>query len=174
VTATRREDLEPVEPEGWQGVTDDALATWAIDKLAHYTRERDRIRRNAQAYIEQIQADAAADEKPLADKIQWFTGQLVDYYHSLDNPPKTYKLPNGTIAMRAGRASTKVTDVEVFIDWAKTNAPDAVKLSPLVSGLPDWERVDGRIITPDGEPVPGVEVVTGEPSVTVKPAGRPE
>ncbi len=61
---------EPVEPEGWQGVTDDALATWAIDKLAHYTRERDRIRRNAQAYIEQIQADAAADEKPLADKIQ--------------------------------------------------------------------------------------------------------
>lgn len=173
-TETGQTDPPTETPEGWQGVTDDALAAWAIDRIAAYTAERDRIRANAKAYIEQIQADAIADEAPLNDKIGWFTGEVIAYYHGLPDPPKTYKLPNGQIVRRAGRESTQVTDEEAFIEWAATNAPAAVKLSPLVSGLPKWGHTDdGLIVSPDGEPVPGVRVTRGDDTVTVRPAGRP-
>lgn len=162
-------------PPGWQGITDDQLAVWALNKLAGYTAERDRIRANAKDWLDQIQRDALADEHPLTAKIDWFTSQLVAYYQTLPDPPATYKLPNGQIARRKGRTSAVVTDLDRFVEWAEQHAPDAVKRTALVSGLPaDWARDGGVIVTPEGEQVPGVEVVTGEPTVTVKASGRPE
>ena len=163
------------QPKNWQGITDDALAVWALDKIAAATTERDRIRRNAQAYIDQIQQDALADEKPLTDRIAWFEGELRRYYESLPDRPKTYKLPNGQIQERAGRASTKVTEPDAFLAWARTWCPDAVKESPLTSPLKAITTAtdDGQLVTADGEVVPGVEVVTGPPTVSIKPAGRP-
>ena len=166
---------ETEAPEGWQGITDDALAAWALDKLAALHREQARIERNAQAYIDQIQADATADLSPIVDKIGWFEGELRSYYERLEDPPATYKLPNGQIQRRKGRASTKVTDADAFIEWAAEHLPDAVKRSPLTMPLRDLARTgDGQIVTADGEVVPGVEVVVGEPTVSIKPSGRPE
>src|SRR5699024_5402962 len=73
-------DETPIEPEGWQGVTDDALAAWAIDRIAEKQAEKRRIERNAQAYIDQIQADALADTAPLEDSIAWLEGEVRRYY----------------------------------------------------------------------------------------------
>ena len=162
------------QPKNWQGITDDALAVWALDKIAAATTERDRIRRNAQAYIDQIQQDALADEKPLTDRIAWFEGEVRRYYEALPDPPATYKLPNGRIERRKGRPSTKVVDVDAFFEWAESAAPEAIKRSPLTSPLKGWDVTDdGQVVSPHGEIVPGVEVVVGEPTVSIKPAGRP-
>ena len=161
-------------PAGWQGVTDDALAAWAMDKIAAHQAEIERIQRNAQAYIEQVQADAIADERPHSDKVAWFEGELRRYYESLPEPPATYKLPNGKIERRPGRTSTKVVDADVFVGWADEHARDAVKRTPLVSAMKGWQRTDaGEVVTPDGEVVPGVRVVVGEPTVSIKPTRRP-
>ena len=163
------------QPKNWQGITDDALAVWALDKIAAATTERDRIRRNAQAYIDQIQQDALADEKPLTDRIAWFEGEVRRYYEALPDPPATYKLPNGRIERRKGRPSTKVVDVDAFFEWAESAAPEAIKRSPLTSPLKGWDVTDdGQVVSPHGEIVPGVEVVVGEPTVSIKPTRRPE
>ena len=162
-------------PTGWQGVIDDSTAAWALARIAEKVTEIDRIRRNAQAYIDQIQADALRDEKPLTDAVAYFEGELRRYYETLPGQPSTYKLPTGKIERRAGRPSTKVTDDVAFLAWAAESCPAAVKRTPLVSALKDFARTDdGALVTPDGEPVPGVEVVVGEPTVSIKPAGRPQ
>lgn len=169
----RRKANDPA-PEGWQGITDDPLAAWAMDKLAEAHAERDRLRRNAQAYIDQIQADALRDESPLTDRIAWFEGELRAYFEGLPGDPSTYKLPNGQIQRRKGRTSTKVVDADEFLAWAAEHLPDAVKRTPLVSALKGATRTDdGTVVTDGGEIVPGVEIVTAEPTVTIKPAGRP-
>ena len=162
-------------PSGWQGVIDDSTAAWALARIAEKVTEIDRLRRNAQAYIDQIQADALRDEKPLTDAVAYLEGELRRYYESLPGQPSTYKLPTGKIERRAGRPSTKVTDAAAFLAWAVERCPAAVKRTPLVSVLKDFARTDdGALVTPDGEPVPGVEVVVGEPTVSIKPTRRPE
>lgn len=157
----------------WHGITDDTLAQWALGKLAAYTTERDRIRRNAQAEVERIQAKALADEKPITDKIDHWTQELTGYHRRLfdaDPKRKTYKLPGGNLVRRSGRASTKVTDPAVFVEWAIKAAPAALNISPLVSVLTPshgFIRTDEGIVTADGEAVPGVEIVTADDTYSV-------
>lgn len=159
----------------WHGITDDTLAQWALGKLSAYTAERDRIRRNAQAEVERIQAKALADEKPITDKIDHWTQELIGYRHRLeaDRPDlaKTYKLPGGNLVRRAGRKSTVVRDSAAFVEWAIKAAPAALNISPLVSVLTPahgFIRTDeGAIVTADGEAVPGVEIVTADDTYSV-------
>lgn len=173
-------DDQTIPTGGWAGITDDAAAQWALGKLAAHTAERDRIRRNAQAEVERIQAKALDDERPVTDKIEWFEGELTGYLRRLrdaDPTLKTYKLPSGNLAHRKGRTSTKVTDAAAFVEWAITAAPAALNVSPLVSVLTPAHgfirTAEGTIVTADGEPVPGVEIVTAEDtySVTLAPGG---
>lgn len=175
-------DLTPDDaPTGYQGITDDSLAVWAISHLGRYQRELDRLRRNTQELIDQIQTKATEDERVVLDKIAWFTGQLVDYRRQLEaaNPylAKTYKLPNGNLSVTAGRKRTVITGKDELVAWALENAPEVLSHDPRVSHMADWPRADdGRILSPDGEPVPGVEVQCGEPSykVTVSTTGDDE
>lgn len=161
-------------PSGWHGVIDDSTAAWALARIAEKVTEIDRLRRNAQAYIDQIQADALRDEKPLTDAVAYFEGELRRYYESLPGQPSTYKLPTGRIERRKGRPSTKVVDVDAYLEWAESAAPEAIKRSPLTSPLKGWDVTDdGQVVTPDGEVVPGVRVVVGEPTVSIKPTRRP-
>lgn len=158
----------------WHGITDDTLAQWALGKLAAYTTERDRIRRNAQAEVERIQAKALADEKPITDKIDWLTGELTGFMRTIRkaNPKvKTYKLPGGDLISRAGSKSTKVTDEAAFITWALKNAQAAIKMTPLVSVLDPshgfTKTKTGAITAAGGEIVPGVEIVTADDTYSV-------
>ena len=166
----------------WQGVQDDDTAQRLLRSLARNTRERDRIRRNAAAEIDRIQAKAIADEHPLTEKIGWLENELAGYLRRLresDPKLKTYKLPGGNLTVRAGRSRTIVNDGPAFVEWALSAAPAALKIEPLVSVLtPSHGFVrtdDGPIVNADGEVVPGVEVVTGDESygVTLNADGEP-
>ena len=177
------DELEPADeqyfqieqPSGYIGVTDDALAVWALGKRAKLETEVKRIRENTQRYIDEIQADATAAESTLLSKMAWFDAELRGYYEGLHNPPGTYKLPNGTIKRNAPRKSTKVVEPAEFVRWALDNAPDTLKYEPRVSEMKTWARTeDGSILSPDGERVPGVQVVAGEPTFTITSKAAPE
>lgn len=163
-------------PAGWTGVTDDSAAQWALRTLASYHSERDRIRRNAQAEIDRIQAKANADESPLNGKIWWLEAELTGYLRRIreaDPKVKTYRLPGGNLVHRKGRTSTVVADPAAFVEWAlETGTVAALKMTPQVSALTPahgFARTDDGVIVfaKDGEIVPGVSVVTGDDSYTV-------
>lgn len=155
-------DLTPDDaPTGYQGITDDSLASWAFRKLGAYKREVERIRRNAQVEVDTIQAKAQRDEKPLADKIAWFTAELVAYRHKLEaerpDLPGTYRLPYGDLTRRKGSLSVVVDDPAAALPWVRENAPEALGDKIKVSTFKGWKRTDdGTIVSPSGEPVPGV------------------
>lgn len=161
--------------QAWE-VDGDNTAMWAIDKIHTATEERDRIRRNAQHQIEQIQAKALRDEATATRTIDYMTGKLIAYRRRLEaaNPklPKTYRLANGDLTVRAGRASVKVIDESAFVDWATDNRPSALTYKPKVSALKDCARTDdGYLVVKDsGEIIPGVVEITAEPTYTVKPS----
>lgn len=154
----------------WHGIiTDDSTAQWALNKLAGYTAELDRLRRNAQAEIDRIQAKAQDDERPVQAKIDHWRNELTGYHRRIleANPKaKTYKLANGNLTHRVGSKSVKVTDEPAFVEWALVNAPGALAYKPQVSVLnPAHGFVrteDGTIVAAGGEVVPGVVEVRGE------------
>ena len=162
------------DSDTWQGVDDDDTTQRLLRRIARSTRERDRIRRNAAAEIDRIEAKALADEKPLTESIEWAENELEGYLRRLrqsDPKLKTYKLPSGNLTVRAGRSRTIVNDSPAFVEWALSAAPAALKIEPLVSVLTPshgFTRTEtGTIVAAGGEVVPGVEVVTGDESYGV-------
>jgi hypothetical protein len=79
----------------------------------------------------------------------------------------------GTVSTSAGRKAAKVTDVRAFTDWVAQRYPtelvqvvaEAFVRKLLDAALAAEAPVDVRT----GEVIPGVEVVTGEPFLTVRP-----
>lgn len=151
----------------------DKEATWALRKIAQAEAEIARIRQQAIAETTRINEWGAAAERGPQSTVDFFTGKLIEYRRLLEdaNPhlPQTYKVVGGRIARRKGRASTKVTEPDLFVKWAQQNAPDAVKVTPLVSALASWKRTDaGELVSPDGETVPGVQEVRSDDVYQVK------
>jgi hypothetical protein len=89
----------------------------------------------------------------------------------------TLKAPGLGTVLLAGCDSTvtEITDPDAYTRWAQENHPDLVRTAPLVEtslltaltkgGVVD---PDGRLVTGDGEVVPGVEVRPRRPYLTVK------
>lgn len=157
------------EREHWS-ITSDEEADWALRKQSAAEREISRIRRMAQTEIDRIQAWAAdAEAGPEHDRA-FFAGKLTEYRMACEqaNPklPKTYKLPSGTLSVRAGRDSVKVIDEAAFLAWAEQSCPEAIKRTALTSPL---DKVNGQALY-GGEPVPGVEVVTSPAKYQSTPA----
>ena len=159
----------------WQfPVEDDEDARKTMRRLRRATDELNRIRRNAQAEIEEVQRKALDDEGSLADEIRARENALADYHRRIleANPKaKTYKLPGGNLTHRVGSKSVKVTDEPAFVEWALVNAPRALAYKPQVSVLnPAHGFVrteDGTIVAAGGEVVPGVVEVRGEDRYSV-------
>lgn len=162
-----------VDSTPWE-IDGDRTATWALRKLSVEQREVERI--EAVYHDERARLDAwldAALTRPLHRK-EFFESKLIGYRLRLEDAaadrgeelPRTYRLPGGSLVVRAGRARRVVADEATVVEWATRNAPEAVRRSVLVSKLPG-EQVDGRLVTDDGEPVPGVTIETSDPSYSV-------
>ena len=169
---------DPTVKERWVCDSDEK-ATWCLRKLAAIQAERDRIKRLWEAEEARLNAWLMDADRPLEHDAAFFIGQLQGYRMQLEdeNPdlPKTYKLPTGALARRAGRESTYIGDEDAFVAWAKDNCPDALRVTPKVTPLKDWMRQvdeDGTVhlVSPDGEVVPGVRVLRGEDRIEVRPA----
>lgn len=175
LAADRPELADPTVRQAW-AIDGDNTATWALRKLAAQRDEIDRIDAAADAEILRVKQWAEDAKRQPERAAAFFEAKLIDYRRRLEaenpNLPKTYRLPAGDIAVRAGRSSVKVTDESAFVDWAQDNAPHALTYKPKVSGLKGMDRADdGHLVEPEtGELVPGVVEVTADPTYSVKPA----
>lgn len=169
----------PDAREAWAGVHDDAMADWALRKIAHAEAERTRLRCLAEQRIDDIRGWLEVALRPLDHDIEFFTHHLITYRRELeDQDPKlakTYKLPSGAIKRRAGRDRTVVVDQQAFTAWALDNLPEALKIDPRVSALAD-ARFATNVVDGEGghlfdretsAMVPGVEIIEGADTYSV-------
>lgn len=83
----------------------------------------------------------------------------------------------GTVSLTAGRVSARVVDEAAFLAWVVHNHPDetqtvvreAFRRKVLDSATSKAEHGNPTAVGPDGEVVPGVEVVHGVPYVSCRP-----
>lgn len=177
-------DYDEHEPATWPEeertawrIWSDRAADWAMRKLARAQQERARIITafdDAQADLTERRNRALA--KPERD-IDFFTTHLAAYHADLFEQGRagtSYPLAYGTLTSRALPGRIEVTDEAAFREWAEgTNRLDLlrVKVEPdkqALKALPAHD--DGRLMTGEGELVPGVVLVAGERSFTPKPA----
>ena len=142
-------------------------------KLAAAKREIDRIKDAANAERNKVTDWETDALKGPQHDAGYFEALLIDRLHQLEveNPdlPKTYRVPGGALVRRKLPDRIEVVDSEAFLTWAQVNAPDAVKVTPLVSALSGLPRTDeGDLVTSEGEVVPGVGVSAGGESYSVK------
>lgn len=157
------DDAEPSQP--W-AIPDIGAADWAMRKLVAAQTAR-------AAYLAQ-----AAEWQRIAEAfnhtIDFFTDRLAEWGIAQRDviDMKTIKLPTGSIATRENKPRVVVDNADVLLEWARTNAPDAIKIveSVLISKLPTAIANDGTVVDPEsGEIIPGVGVDPGGITATVKP-----
>lgn len=156
-------------------IEDDATATWAMRKLATIRSKQKENGDIAQTECERILEWAESVNKPLDTNASFFENLLMDYgrRQRVEADRKTISLPHGKIATRAGTDKWHVT-AELLLPWLRENFPELIKVKeePSLSALKEAfaERVnDGRIVTEEGEVLPGVTVENINMTVSVTP-----
>lgn len=152
-------------------IADDAQADWALRKISAAESEIAKITKLADEEINKIIAWRVA-EVTKHQRTADFMAQLLGTYHrklfAEDATRKTIKLPHGTLMARAGQ--TKFTFTPEFVEWARINAPDmlrvkyetdAVKAKNTFDVVENLDHEFAAVWA--GEVVPGVEI---EPATT--------
>lgn len=83
----------------------------------------------------------------------------------------------GTVTLAVGRVTAKVTDEQAFLAWVRKNHPgelvetvrDSFRRKVLDEAVAKAEAGDPTAVGPDGEVLPGVEVVHGLPYLACRP-----
>lgn len=86
----------------------------------------------------------------------------------------------GAVTIAAGRTSVRVVDEQAFVAWVRRNHPselvqvvrDTFREKVFASAKAKAEPGDSTAVGPDGEVVPGLEVVHGTPYVTARPTAE--
>jgi hypothetical protein len=77
----------------------------------------------------------------------------------------------GKATMTSGRTKLVVTDEQKLVEWLQWHHPEEITISPntaYLKALESTARDVGAVIDKDGEVVPGVELVHGDPYVSVR------
>lgn len=160
-------ELLSAETEGFV-IDTDKKAEWALRKIREARADRDTLVEWYKAKIKEITEQTEFDTMNLKR-------MLADYFatvpHKVTKAQEYYKLPGGKFGMKTQNPEYKRDDKAV-IEWAKANGlTQFVKAKEELnwSGLKDATAVfEGRIVTEDGEIVPGVEVIDREPEFFVE------
>ena len=185
---------EPVEPMFDDGgnpmfagepfiVDNDRKATWAMRKLLEHKQAIDSVVAIAEAEIARIQQWADEQSAKHAPSIDYFEGQLIRYARQVreesDGKVKSVSTPYGKVTSRAGSEKWVIDDDE-FLGWARESKPEWVKTVEQrgvdIATLKDALAIEptdtlGLVpITPDGEIIPGIQIVVGETTYKVEVA----
>lgn len=149
----------------------DQGATWALRKLATLRKQRAANNAIAEEEANRIAAWLAAVNEPVNKQIAFVEGALSSYaVHERDaHDRKTIVLPYGKIATRPVADAWAVTDEAAFVAWALESGHEdellKITRKPVLSAIKTTLTAAGDdIISPEGEPVPGV---TFTPSAAV-------
>lgn len=146
----------------------DAKAEWALRKIKEARADRDTWVAWYKEKIVEITAQTDADTANLER-------MLLDYFasvpHKKTKTQESYKLPGGKLVLKTQNPEYKRDDKTV-IEWLKQNGQDnfvKVKEELDWAGLKEATEIfNGRIVTEDGEIVPGVEVLDREAKFVVE------
>ena len=73
----------------------------------------------------------------------------------------------GTVSFEKAKNSFKLTDPEAALEWAQEHLPQVVKFEPFLDVA--WvTAVSKEPVTPDGEIIPGFELVEPAPRIVVR------
>jgi len=167
-----RATTEPVDRERFR-VDDDSKATWAMRKLRSLeakVAENQRIAADEKARIEEWLAHV---NESIESDAAYFRGLLVMYareQREADNR-KTITTPYGAIKSRQGSVTYDIFNKDEFLDWARHYLPDAIRVTeaPDKRALADLvSAVDGKVISGEGEVIPGVSARNPEITYTVE------
>lgn len=158
--------------EDW-AITDDAVADWAIRKIAQAERNIEKRREFVEAEIDRLRRWQEQANTEDQRSIEFFTSHLHAYFEQLRESGalgkrKSYRLPHGTLQVRA-KPPTFTRDNDQLLEWAQGTGDESlvrVKIEPA------WSDIRKRItIAPDGRTV--IDTETGEivPGVTVTELG---
>lgn len=175
--ALEREFLEettPVVEAGERFVIDSIdKAVWAVGKIKERRAELAEVDAFVERQIMQIKAWREKKAESINNDIVFFEALLKPYAAAQleGKKSKTLKLPNGSCSFKKG-TTTYVKNEEVLLPFVKENAPQFVKTKESV----DWAELKkffhnadgGKMVTDDGEIVPGVTWEQKEESFAVK------
>lgn len=152
----------------------DQDATWALRKLQALRKQLAANNAIAEAEANRIAAWLAAVNEPLRTQVAFVENILNGYalYERRSNDRKTIVLPYGKLATRPVQDKWEVADADAFTKWAlESHHTELIKttikpesLTVIKSALNVTE--DGTVLSPEGEPVPGV-TFTKSDDVTV-------
>jgi hypothetical protein len=74
----------------------------------------------------------------------------------------------GKATMTSGRSKIVVTDQQRLVEWLQYSHPTEIVISANPAYVSTLRDVNGVVIDKQGEPVPGVELVHGDPYVSVR------
>ncbi len=150
-------DDEAAEKKPFE-VTDDGAAQWCLRKIAEAEAERAR-------WKEHYETQLAMMNDRLDRTIGFFEGKLFHYFntvpHKTTRTQEVYALPGGRLIMKKQQPKIE-KDNTVLVKWLEENGMrDLVKVTKSAdwAGLKKCVFVDGgKVITLDGEVVPGLTV----------------
>src|ERR1019366_2881063 len=110
-------------------VTDDKKAAWAIKRLRALRVTMEMNQSMADEEIAKVKEWVEDVNKNIAQDASYFIALLTRYalQQRRDLDRKSIKLPHGALKTRAGSVKWDIND-EVFLAWAKVNAPDLIKV----------------------------------------------
>ena len=164
-------------------VDNDRKATWAMRKLLEHQQEIAGIVSIADAEIARIQQWADEQVAKHSPSVAYFEGQLVRYARQVreesDGKVKSVSTPYGKVTSRAG-SEKWVIDDDAFLGWARESHPEWIRTVEQrgvdVATLKDALAIEptdslGLVaITPEGEIIPGIQIVVGETTYKVEVA----
>ncbi|HPU75075.1 MAG TPA: host-nuclease inhibitor Gam family protein [Bacillota bacterium] len=170
-------------PEASDGaVEDEALANWALRKIAAARAELARKQQVAAGEAARVETWLAGETRRLQDRIDYFTGRLLVYHRPLfDADPKhnrTIKLPCGTLQFRKPPARFE-RDEGVLLTWLENQSLDEFIRDKREV---EWAKLksqcqvagDKLILKSTGELVGGVKVLEDPPQFKVTTEDRRE
>lgn len=153
---------EPEDINSDKFVIDDIKkADWAMGKI---NLERKKMAQNeelVQARIEQLQAWLKKQNESSEGTIAFFENLLVPFVKEQikGSRKKSINLPSGTVGFKKSTKTTK--DDAAIMEFVKNNYSEYIKVKESVD-MAEFKKackvVDGKLITVEGEVVPGYQV----------------
>ena len=166
------EELETEERKERFRVNDDGAASWAMGHYRRIKKKQDENKQIGEQEIMRIQEWLASVNETLDTNANYFESLLLDYARRMRDTDgrKTISLPYGKVSSRNNGEKWTVNP-EVFLVWANEHSPELIRIKqePALSLIK--ERLTnlgfGKVITADGEMVPGVVVEPPKVTFTV-------
>lgn len=159
---------EPIRETDDFIIDSDAKAEWALKKISEARADRDRWIAWYQDKITEIKAQTDYNTANLE-------AMLAQYFdtvpHKKTKTQESYTLPGGKLIVKTQNPEYKRDDATV-IAWLKGNGGESyIKVEEKLDWATlkgDTNAVGGKIVTMDGEIVPGIEVIDREPKFVVE------